>query len=138
MNSCSDIVYHQNLLLQSPFVSVYRAESQTPSQPVTKETDEELLYIHTHSLPYTYPTVHCSLSLSYSLLARPRCSYDNGSPFQHSPPPASTSSVSKSQGVCLSWRLSVCLQRRVTATKTGVREQPERSGAMMSSVSSRT
>lgn len=39
-----------------------RAQSQ--SQPVTKETDEKLLYIHTH--PYTYHTLLCSLSLSHT------------------------------------------------------------------------
>lgn len=65
-----------------------RAQSQ--SQPVTKETDEKLLYIHTH--PYTYHTLLCSLSLPHThwisvplSLSRPRklhtrCGYDNSNP----------------------------------------------------------
>lgn len=97
-----------------------RAQSQ--SQPVTKETDEKLLYIHTH--PYTYHTLLCSLSLSHThwisvplSLSRPRklhthCGYDNSNPRHPTlslpiyPPPVS---VGKSLSSLVYPCLSICL-----------------------------
>lgn len=122
-------------------VFVYKAERETQSQPVTKETDEELLYtdeelLYTHTA-YTYTALLCFLSLALTLArtlcwvahAHRRCGYDNSSPL----PPNTPSSVSKSLGVCLSMSLhlsrKMCDCDRDRCTRTIVHQQ-----TMMSSI----
>lgn len=119
----------QTLLHLSPSVSVYRAERTrlSRSQSLRKLMKSCYIYTHAPSLFHIHIPQCTALSLSLSL-CRTLCSLAHaavmttGAPFSERsppPPPALTSSVSKSQGVCLSWRLSICLRRRVTASKTG-------------------